>query len=82
MHVCSLCMGIGVPDLVGGSVIQEEIPSRVSLQGWGFSGIARRVQKGQFPPPPFFQERIGGRAICHVMILGDEQTRRGTGYGD
>ena len=33
--------------------------------------------------PPFFQgERVGGRATCQVLPLGDEQTRRGTGYGD
>ena len=54
------------------------------------SGVARGGgggggggQKGQLPPPPPFQgERAGGRAICHVMTLRDEQTRRGTGYGD
>ena len=35
--------------------------------------------KGAIAPPPLFQ---GERAICHVVTLGDEQTRRGTGYGD
>ena len=39
--------------------------------------------EGAIAPPPLFQgERVGGRAICHVVTLGDEQTRRGTGYGD
>ena len=36
MRESSLGMGIGVPDLVGGGVIQVGMPSRVSLQGWGF----------------------------------------------
>ena len=45
------------------------------------SGVARGGQKGELPP--LFQgERVGGRAICRVATLGDEQTRRGIGYGD
>ena len=36
MRESSLGMGIGVPDLVGGGVIQGGMPSPVSLQGWGF----------------------------------------------
>ena len=31
--------------------------------------------KGAIAPPFFQGERVGGRAICHVMTLGDEQTR-------
>ena len=39
------------------------------------SGVARVVEKGQLPPPPpppprFQGERVGGRAICHVVTLG------------
>ena len=45
------------------------------------SGVARGGKRGNCPP--FFQgERVGGIAICHVVTLGDEQIRRGTGYGD
>ena len=38
--------------------------------------------KGAIAPPFFQGERVGGRAIYHVVTLGDEQTRQGTGYGD
>ena len=48
------------------------------------SGVARGGgggQKGKLPP--FFKgERVEGRTIYHVVTLRDEQTRRGTGYGD
>ena len=36
-------------------------------QGGGGGGGKR----GNCPPPPFFQgERVGGRAICHVVTRG------------
>ena len=45
------------------------------------SGVARGGKRGNCPP--FFQgERVGGRAIYNIVTLGDEQTRRDTGYGD
>ena len=61
---------------------------RIHLGNWGMlgSGVARGGGGGggkRGNCPPFFQgERVGGRAICHVVTLGDEQTRRGTGYSD
>ena len=54
----------------GAKVLQWRIP------GGGGGG-----QKGQLPP--LFQgERVGGRAVCHVVTIEDEQTQRGTGHGE
>ena len=45
---------------------------------WRSQGGAKRA----IAPPFFLGERVGGRAICHVVTLGNKETWQGTGHGD